>query len=149
MDKLLHWGLPSGYFNCRAFFFLWSFNLFFFNCYVCDFSYQIMVCHCKPPPDGKKGCGDGCLNRMLNIECVKGTCPCRELCSNQQVGCFYRFVFDLLTFFMCVHEGNHFLCDTLVAVSEAQVCQIELVPMWKEGLWSPVTRRYLRRAISY
>ncbi|KAL5776836.1 hypothetical protein ACOSP7_009762 [Xanthoceras sorbifolium] len=45
---------------------------------------EIMVCHCKPPPDGRLGCGDECLNRMLNIECVWGTCPCGDLCSNQQ-----------------------------------------------------------------
>lgn len=44
-----------------------------------------MVCHCKPPLDGQLGCGDECLNRMLNIECVQGTCPCGDLCSNQQV----------------------------------------------------------------
>ncbi|KAF8026567.1 hypothetical protein BT93_F3148 [Corymbia citriodora subsp. variegata] len=45
---------------------------------------EIMVCHCKPPSSGKLGCGDECLNRMLNIECVQGTCPCGDLCSNQQ-----------------------------------------------------------------
>lgn len=45
---------------------------------------QMMVCHCKPPTDGSLGCGDECLNRMLNIECVQGTCPCGDLCSNQQ-----------------------------------------------------------------
>uniref|UniRef100_A0A251IRL0 CW-type domain-containing protein n=1 Tax=Manihot esculenta TaxID=3983 RepID=A0A251IRL0_MANES len=45
---------------------------------------EIMVCHCKPPVDGGLGCGDECLNRMLNIECVQGTCPCGDLCSNQQ-----------------------------------------------------------------
>ncbi|GLU00957.1 hypothetical protein SLE2022_182900 [Rubroshorea leprosula] len=45
---------------------------------------EIMVCHCKPPPDGQLGCRDECLNRMLNIECVQGTCPCGDLCSNQQ-----------------------------------------------------------------
>ncbi|WCJ43491.1 Histone-lysine N-methyltransferase ASHH2 [Euphorbia peplus] len=45
---------------------------------------EIMVCHCKLPQDGGLGCGDECLNRMLNIECVKGTCPCGDLCSNQQ-----------------------------------------------------------------
>lgn len=45
---------------------------------------EIMVCHCKPPSNGKLGCGDECLNRMLNIECVQGTCPCGDLCSNQQ-----------------------------------------------------------------
>ncbi|XP_010534715.1 PREDICTED: histone-lysine N-methyltransferase ASHH2-like isoform X2 [Tarenaya hassleriana] len=45
---------------------------------------EIMVCHCKPPPDGWLGCGEECLNRMLNIECVQGTCPCGDFCSNHQ-----------------------------------------------------------------
>ncbi|KAG8660518.1 hypothetical protein MANES_02G168600v8 [Manihot esculenta] len=45
---------------------------------------EIMVCHCKPPLDGGLGCGDECLNRILNIECVQGTCPCGDFCSNQQ-----------------------------------------------------------------
>ena len=45
-----------------------------------------MVCYCKAPVGGRLGgCGDECLNRMLNIECVQGTCPCGDLCSNQQV----------------------------------------------------------------
>lgn len=46
-----------------------------------------MVCHCKRPSDGQLGCGDNCLNRMLNIECVQSACPCGDLCSNQQVFC--------------------------------------------------------------
>ncbi|KAL5993096.1 hypothetical protein ACLOJK_014017 [Asimina triloba] len=45
---------------------------------------EVMVCQCKPSFDGSLGCSDECLNRMLNIECVKGTCPCGDLCSNQQ-----------------------------------------------------------------
>ncbi|AAC34358.1 Hypothetical protein [Arabidopsis thaliana] len=45
---------------------------------------EIMVCHCKPSPDGRLGCGEECLNRMLNIECLQGTCPAGDLCSNQQ-----------------------------------------------------------------
>ncbi|KAL3641217.1 hypothetical protein CASFOL_016185 [Castilleja foliolosa] len=45
---------------------------------------EVMVCHCKAPSDGGIGCGAKCLNRMLNIECIQGTCPCGELCSNQQ-----------------------------------------------------------------
>ncbi|XP_010471914.1 PREDICTED: histone-lysine N-methyltransferase ASHH2-like isoform X1 [Camelina sativa] len=45
---------------------------------------EVMVCHCKPPPDGRLGCGEECLNRMLNIECLPSTCPAGELCSNQQ-----------------------------------------------------------------
>ncbi|CAL8462433.1 g1966 [Coccomyxa elongata] len=36
------------------------------------------------PNDGGPGCGPDCLNRMLNMECVPGYCPCGERCSNQQ-----------------------------------------------------------------
>ncbi|GAB2289810.1 hypothetical protein Dimus_024115 [Dionaea muscipula] len=45
---------------------------------------EVMVCHCRPPRDGRLGCRDECLNRMLNIECIRGTCPCGDFCSNQQ-----------------------------------------------------------------
>lgn len=45
---------------------------------------EILVCQCKPPEDSRLGCGDGCLNRLLNIECIPGTCPCGEKCSNQR-----------------------------------------------------------------
>lgn len=65
--------------------------------FVCFYKKQIMVCHCKPPSDGSLGCRDQCLNRMLNIECVKGTCPCGELCSNQQV-CIYYFLVEHMDF---------------------------------------------------
>ncbi|GJN21309.1 hypothetical protein PR202_gb08774 [Eleusine coracana subsp. coracana] len=61
---------------------------------------ESMVCNCKPPQDGRIGCGDGCLNRMLNIECVKRTCPCGEQCSNQQ---FQRRNYAKLTWF---HSGK-------------------------------------------
>jgi len=30
---------------------------------------DIMVCQCRPPRDGGPGCGEDCLNRMLNQEC--------------------------------------------------------------------------------
>lgn len=63
---------------------------------------EIMVCHCKPPLDGRKGCRDGCLNRMLNIECAKGTCPCGELCSNQQ---FQKRKYAKLKCFRCGKKG--------------------------------------------
>lgn len=56
---------------------------------------QVMVCHCKPPSDGGLGCGEECLNRMLNIECVQGTCPCGDFCSNQQVNLLFA---DSITF---------------------------------------------------
>ncbi|KAK4751982.1 hypothetical protein SAY87_020780 [Trapa incisa] len=63
---------------------------------------EVMVCHCKPPLDGKLGCGDECLNRMLNIECVQGTCPCGDLCSNQQ---FQRRNYAKLQWFRCGRKG--------------------------------------------
>ncbi|KAH7860815.1 hypothetical protein Vadar_018367 [Vaccinium darrowii] len=63
---------------------------------------EIMVCHCKPPRDGKMGCADGCLNRMLNIECVRGTCPCGELCSNQQ---FQKRKYANLNLVRCGKKG--------------------------------------------
>lgn len=61
---------------------------------------EVMVCHCKPPPEGRMGCRDQCLNRMLNIECVKGTCPCGDFCSNQQ---FQKRKYSKLK---CVQSGK-------------------------------------------
>ncbi|XP_062219305.1 uncharacterized protein LOC133919077 [Phragmites australis] len=61
---------------------------------------ESMVCNCKPPQDGRMGCRDGCLNRMLNIECVKRTCPCEEQCSNQK---FQRRSYAKLRW---CHSGN-------------------------------------------
>ncbi|XP_010930691.2 uncharacterized protein [Elaeis guineensis] len=63
---------------------------------------EIMVCQCKPPSDGNLGCGDACLNRMLNIECVKGTCPCGNLCSNQQ---FQQHKYAKFKWFRCGKKG--------------------------------------------
>ncbi|XP_027358952.1 histone-lysine N-methyltransferase ASHH2 isoform X2 [Abrus precatorius] len=63
---------------------------------------EIMVCHCKPPQEGKLGCGDECLNRMLNIECVQGTCPCGDHCSNQQ---FQKRIYASLKWFKCGKKG--------------------------------------------
>ncbi|KAE8647263.1 histone-lysine N-methyltransferase ASHH2 isoform X1 [Cucumis sativus] len=63
---------------------------------------EIMVCHCKPALDGRLGCGDECLNRMLNIECVRGTCPCGELCSNQQ---FQKRKYAKLQWLRCGKKG--------------------------------------------
>ncbi|CAD7699864.1 unnamed protein product [Ostreobium quekettii] len=42
---------------------------------------DIMICQCSPSPEG--GCGGDCINRMLNLECVPGYCPCGEVCQNQ------------------------------------------------------------------
>ncbi|KAK9845360.1 hypothetical protein WJX81_004380 [Elliptochloris bilobata] len=44
---------------------------------------DIMICHCRPIFAGGVGCGPDCLNRVLNMECVPGYCPCGEQCSNQ------------------------------------------------------------------
>ncbi|KAK7351090.1 hypothetical protein VNO77_10270 [Canavalia gladiata] len=63
---------------------------------------EIMVCHCKSPQEGKLGCGDECLNRMLNIECVQGTCPCGDHCSNQQ---FQKRKYASLKWFKCGKKG--------------------------------------------
>ncbi|XP_022938750.1 histone-lysine N-methyltransferase ASHH2 isoform X1 [Cucurbita moschata] len=63
---------------------------------------EIMVCHCKPALDGRLGCGDECLNRMLNIECVRGTCPCGDLCSNQQ---FQKRKYAKLRWLRCGKKG--------------------------------------------
>ncbi|XP_058089839.1 uncharacterized protein LOC131236579 [Magnolia sinica] len=63
---------------------------------------EVMVCHCKPPLDGSLGCRDECLNRMLNIECVQGTCPCGDLCSNQQ---FQKRKYARFKWFRCGKKG--------------------------------------------
>ncbi|KAJ4953619.1 hypothetical protein NE237_030451 [Protea cynaroides] len=76
---------------------------------------EIMVCHCKPPPDGSLGCGDECLNRMLNIECVKGACPCGDFCSNQQ---FQRRNYAKFKSFRCGKKGHGL--QLLENVSEGQ-----------------------------
>ncbi|PKI42478.1 hypothetical protein CRG98_037151 [Punica granatum] len=76
---------------------------------------EIMVCHCKPPLDGKLGCGDECLNRMLNIECVQGTCPCGDHCSNQQ---FQKHKYANLQWFRCGKKG--YGLQLLEDVSEGQ-----------------------------
>ncbi|GAB2270411.1 hypothetical protein Dimus_005312 [Dionaea muscipula] len=64
---------------------------------------EVMVCHCKLPRDGRLGCKDECLNRMLNIECLKGTCPCEDLCSNQQ---FQKRKYAQLKLFRCGKKGH-------------------------------------------
>lgn len=71
---------------------------------------EMMVCHCTPPKDGSSGCGDECLNRMLNIECVQGTCPCGDLCSNQQ---FQKQQYAKVQCFRC---GNN--CFELQALED-------------------------------
>uniref|UniRef100_A0A1D1Y970 Histone-lysine N-methyltransferase ASHH2 n=3 Tax=Anthurium amnicola TaxID=1678845 RepID=A0A1D1Y970_9ARAE len=76
---------------------------------------EVMVCQCKPPLDGSMGCGDECLNRMLNIECVSGTCPCGNLCSNQQ---FQKRKYAKFKWFRCGKKG--FGLQLLEDVSEGE-----------------------------
>lgn len=76
---------------------------------------EIMVCHCKPPSEGRVGCGDGCLNRMLNIECMQGTCPSSEFCSNQQ---FQKRKYAKLKAIKCGKKG--YGLQLLEDVSEGQ-----------------------------
>ncbi|KAL3634790.1 hypothetical protein CASFOL_021844 [Castilleja foliolosa] len=77
-------------------------NLFLYRSRKTQTIDEVMVCHCKPPIDGRMGCGAKCLNRMLNIECVRGTCPCGELCSNQQ---FQKRKYAKLKWFRCGKKG--------------------------------------------
>ena len=52
-----------------------------------------MSCECVPEyvkdeegaEQRTKNCGDGCLNKEVNIECHPGLCPCKELCQNQRL----------------------------------------------------------------
>lgn len=45
----------------------------------------VAVCSCNPPSDGltSKGCGDDCINRMMQYECSPRHCPAGDSCSNQ------------------------------------------------------------------
>ncbi|PON60140.1 Methyltransferase [Parasponia andersonii] len=63
---------------------------------------EVMICQCKPPSDGRLGCGEDCLNRVLNIECAQGACPCQDLCSNQQ---FQKRKYAKLEKFRCGKKG--------------------------------------------
>uniref|UniRef100_A0A803NLZ9 Histone-lysine N-methyltransferase ASHH2 n=1 Tax=Cannabis sativa TaxID=3483 RepID=A0A803NLZ9_CANSA len=89
---------------------------------------EMMICQCKPPSDGRLGCGDDCLNRVLNIECMQGTCPCRDLCSNQQ---FQKRKYAKLEKFRCGKKGyglkllediskGHFLIEYVGEVLDMQ-----------------------------
>ncbi|KAH7387091.1 hypothetical protein KP509_16G004500 [Ceratopteris richardii] len=61
-----------------------------------------MICSCEPPEDGSLGCGEDCLNRSLNIECISQTCPCGDACSNQR---FQKQSYKKVAFFQCGKKG--------------------------------------------
>ncbi|KAI7886950.1 SET domain-containing protein [Lichtheimia hyalospora FSU 10163] len=41
-------------------------------------------CQCKRPEDGKMGCGEDCLNRMMFYECDPLTCASGDQCGNRR-----------------------------------------------------------------
>ncbi|KAI8976993.1 hypothetical protein BDF20DRAFT_835829 [Mycotypha africana] len=47
---------------------------------------SVAVCQCErpQPSNGRTGCGEDCLNRMLFYECDPKYCPCGDQCSNQR-----------------------------------------------------------------
>ena len=53
------------------------------NAYVCPRAPKLEVpeCECSPADP----CGEGCLNRMLYIECNPTTCPAGKLCQNRRL----------------------------------------------------------------
>ncbi|PIK46376.1 hypothetical protein BSL78_16771, partial [Apostichopus japonicus] len=61
-------------------------------------------CSCKCPIDLRgSGCGDDCLNRIMQQECSPETCPCGERCSNQRLQ--KRFWISELERFMTQSRG--------------------------------------------
>lgn len=61
--------------------------------------HQAMVCQCAPK-SGEVACGEDCLNRMLNVECLPQQCPCGSLCTNQQVNI-------QISYWLCVYRWWH------------------------------------------
>lgn len=142
LESLLTW---KGRLTCN----LWV-ALYFIICFFFSINFkQIMVCHCKPPVDGGLGCGDECLNRMLNIECVQGTCPCGDLCSNQQVVLVFCQAVTVL--FLVTGFSFWSLWRVLFnfAVPKAHLCQNEVGSMWEKRFRPTIGRGYFQREISY
>ena len=42
---------------------------------------DVPVCSCRP----QDGCGEGCLNRALYVECDRASCPAGDGCGNQRM----------------------------------------------------------------
>ncbi|KAG0625352.1 hypothetical protein M758_2G047800 [Ceratodon purpureus] len=64
---------------------------------------EAMVCQCATPKPGEVGCGEDCLNRMLNVECLPQMCPCGSLCTNQQ---FQKRDYAKVELFRCGKKGH-------------------------------------------
>uniref|UniRef100_A0A7I4BUC1 Uncharacterized protein n=1 Tax=Physcomitrium patens TaxID=3218 RepID=A0A7I4BUC1_PHYPA len=64
---------------------------------------EAMVCQCAPPKPGEVGCGEDCLNRILNVECLPQQCPCGPLCTNQQ---FQKRTYANVELFRCGKKGH-------------------------------------------
>ncbi|KAG6542664.1 hypothetical protein Mapa_015899 [Marchantia paleacea] len=100
-SKLMEIGTASGD-NKPAVWKLIRRNIFHHRRTKAQGSDEIMVCQCTPPENGGVGCGDNCLNRVLNIECVQEHCPCAEACSNQQ---FQKRMYAPVATFRCGKKG--------------------------------------------
>ncbi|XP_071489569.1 uncharacterized protein [Diadema antillarum] len=46
---------------------------------------EVARCSCKKPDNSLKGCGEDCLNRLIQHECNVNSCPCGDQCSNQVI----------------------------------------------------------------
>jgi hypothetical protein len=95
-----------------------------------------MVCHCESPSKGRLGCGDECLNRILNIECVQGTCPCGDLCSNQQVCQLFIAAMCLLVSFSefhCFYKGYCFSPNVRLQFQKRKYAELEWFRCGKKG----------------
>ena len=85
----------------------------------------VAICMCSPD----SGCGDGCINRLMQYICDPKFCPCGTACTNQRLG------------LRAIPE-----CDVVKVSASSQNCSLrssltdspahERVPVWKTWLWS-------------
>ena len=47
---------------------------------------EVQSCNCSLPTEPKQmGCGEDCMNRILNFECTPGICRLGSRCSNMKI----------------------------------------------------------------
>ncbi|KAG7391340.1 Histone-Lysine N-Methyltransferase ash1l [Phytophthora pseudosyringae] len=64
---------------------------------------EVSVCSCKPPMDeNEMGCLDDCLNRAALVECISGSCKCRDRCDNMRI---QRGVMPSTQLIICGRKG--------------------------------------------
>lgn len=75
-------------------------------------------CQCKRPAEGKMGCGEDCLNRMMFYECDPRTCASGDQCGNRR---FQKkaFVKELEPF--QTNQGRGWGLRTLVDIPKGQL----------------------------